>query len=317
MKKILILLLTSIIAGTSNATIVSAANGDLIRPIYSTDILTYMDGIPIQGYSIDGKMMICLEDLSNYGFSVYYNDEARTLFVNKHCKANEDFYPVIERGTVGNITGYTYETDITAYLNGQYIETENIGGKLVTTAEDLSDTDNTGYIRDLEFVGFSKYSISYNYDDKSRTLNIFSDADKYNLYEDNLEKYKYCIEGIRKADKIVDSFTSDDYTEYIHQGGFRETTNFDGCSAVRFYKNGLVMDYSNIINAYDFISRQGSSITEAQFSEDGKYLIFESWRSKSNPYSLMGSRHTFESGKYKLDLDTCELIKESVEFYGY
>lgn len=42
-----------------------------------------MDVIPIKVYAIDGKTMICLEDLSNYGFSVYYNNEARALFVNK------------------------------------------------------------------------------------------------------------------------------------------------------------------------------------------------------------------------------------------
>ena len=62
-----------------NAVSANAANGDVIQPIYSTDILTYMDGIPIKGYNIGGQTLICLEDLSNYGFSVYYCDEVRLI----------------------------------------------------------------------------------------------------------------------------------------------------------------------------------------------------------------------------------------------
>ena len=81
----------------SSICIVAAMPGDVIRPIYSTDILTYMDGIPLQGYAIDGKTMICLEDLSDYGFSVYYNDDARALFVNKHSEAINGFNPAIEQ----------------------------------------------------------------------------------------------------------------------------------------------------------------------------------------------------------------------------
>ena len=69
MKRILIIGLFMLMF---NAVSANAANGDVIQPIYSTDILTYMDGIPIKGYNIGGQTLICLEDLSNYGFSVYY-----------------------------------------------------------------------------------------------------------------------------------------------------------------------------------------------------------------------------------------------------
>lgn len=118
---------------------VAAMPGDVIRPIYSTDILTYMDGIPLRGYAIDGKTMICLEDLSDYGFSVYYNDDARALFVNKHSEVVNGFDPSIERGKVGDIIGYTYESDIRAYINGHEIASENINGRLAVCAEDLAN----------------------------------------------------------------------------------------------------------------------------------------------------------------------------------
>ena len=130
----------------------NAASGDAVRPIYTTDILTEMDYIQIQGYAIDGKMMICLEDLANYGFSVYYNDEARALFVNKHRRADESFSPNIERGTVGGAAGYTYETDIRAYINGQEVEAENIGGKLAVCVEAMARLTNTSRIRNLNII---------------------------------------------------------------------------------------------------------------------------------------------------------------------
>ena len=46
---------------------VYAANGDIKDTIYTTDILTQVDGKNIQSYSINGETLIALEDLENYG----------------------------------------------------------------------------------------------------------------------------------------------------------------------------------------------------------------------------------------------------------
>ena len=116
-----------------------AAVGDIADTLYNTDIITYLDGKQIKGYSLDGRMMICLEDLRNYGYAVEYDDSIRTLFVTKDGDISEDFNPYFERGTIGGIAGYTYETDIVAYVNGVYVDTENIGGRLVAVAEDLAN----------------------------------------------------------------------------------------------------------------------------------------------------------------------------------
>lgn len=40
---------------------VYANNGDISSTLYNTDIITYFDGKQIEGYSLDGRMMICLE----------------------------------------------------------------------------------------------------------------------------------------------------------------------------------------------------------------------------------------------------------------
>ncbi len=78
-----------------------AAVGDIADTLYNTDIITYLDGKQIKGYSLDGRMMICLEDLRNYGYAVEYDDSIRTLFVTKDGDISEDFNPYFERGTIG------------------------------------------------------------------------------------------------------------------------------------------------------------------------------------------------------------------------
>lgn len=57
---------------------VYANNGDISSTLYNTDIITYFDGKQIEGYSLDGRMMICLEDLKNYGYTVEYDDSMLT-----------------------------------------------------------------------------------------------------------------------------------------------------------------------------------------------------------------------------------------------
>ena len=106
-----------------------------------------------------------------------YDDSIRTLFVNKDGEVADDFSPYFERGTAGGIAGYTYETDIKAYVNGVFVNTENIGGRLVAVAEELADvteTDNPNKV-----IGMSKYFMNYNYDDVERILNIYSTTDSF------------------------------------------------------------------------------------------------------------------------------------------
>ena len=47
-----------------------AANGDIAGKIYTTDILTQIDGRDIPSYAIDGETLIAVEDLEAYGFNV-------------------------------------------------------------------------------------------------------------------------------------------------------------------------------------------------------------------------------------------------------
>ena len=321
MKRIFII---SLLILMFNVAYVSAANGDIIQPVYSTDIFTYMDDIPIKGYNIGGQTLICLEDLSNYGFSVYYDDETRCLFVNKTGKARNDFLPVTEKEDAGNVVGYTYETDIKAILNGEEIDAVNIGGKIAVTAEELNKLKNKGLNGSFSIENNPKYFMTSVYNDSSRVLKIYSNISVNYLYNDNISKFETDMEDAKDYTpaEIIDKYVCEEYTQYIHRGAFRYAFPPDrSITAVRFYKNGRILDYTNILDAYSFIGTPvGTSVYDddnknPRFSDDGKYLIFKANRTAYR-FSLMGSRDTFESGEYKLNLDTCELEKINITEYN-
>lgn len=316
MKKILIIGLFMLMF---NVVPVNAANGDMIQPIYSTDILTYMDGIPIKGYNIGGQTLICLEDLSDYGFSVYYCDEARCLFVNKTGNAKEGFYPTIEKDSVGEIIGHTYETDIKAILNGEEINAVNIGGKLAIVVEELDDLKDDNLSGSLSIKNYPKYFMMQSYNNFARILNIYSDIAIDYLYDSNIKRFETDIKNLNVATEIIDKYTCEDFTQYIYRGASRMVFPTESLTIVRFYKNGNILDYTSILYTYSFVgSPAGTSIYDDEikpiFSNDGKHLLFKANRTVDR-YSLMGLRDTFESGEYKLNLDTCELEKINITTY--
>ena len=303
-----------------NAVSANAANGDVIQPIYSTDILTYMDGIPIKSYNIGGQTLICLEDLSNYGFSVYYCDEVRCLFVNKIGKAQEGFSPIIEKGTVGKIEGYTYETDIRAILNGEEINAVNIGGKLAVVVEELDDLKDDNLSGSLSIKNYPKYFMMQSYNDFARVLNVYSDIAVDYLYDNNVKRFETDVKNLNVATEIIDKYTCEDFTQYIYRNASRMVFPTESLTAVRFYKNGKILDYTNILYTYSFVgSPAGTSIydyeTKPTFSNDGECLSFKGNRTADRS-SIMGLRDTFETGEYKLNLYTCELEKVNVTKYN-
>lgn len=67
------------------STVATAANeseqsvGMCLGHVYSTDIVTYVDGMPITSYNIGGKTVIAAKDLMEYGFQVNWSEEDRTV----------------------------------------------------------------------------------------------------------------------------------------------------------------------------------------------------------------------------------------------
>ncbi len=167
MKKLLICLFV-MVALTLSVPVYAESN--ILGHIYSTDILTFVNGKPIAGYNIGGRTVVIAEDLIGYGFALRYNDELRMLEIISCFHTGELEPEPIERGRVGQILGEVYQTDIVTYYNGILIPGYNIGGKTAICLEDLGDTTdspNASY-------GYSKYLGKSVWDAEERTIRYTS-----------------------------------------------------------------------------------------------------------------------------------------------
>ena len=131
--------------------------GDIADTIYTTDILTRVNGADIASFSIEGRTLIAMEDLRDYGFTVVYDDSVRTLYVNRGGEAKKNM-PSILRGRVGGVAGYTYETDIKVIFNGEPVGAYAIDGRMAVIVEELGDP--------------LKYGMVCAYDDGKRLLTL-------------------------------------------------------------------------------------------------------------------------------------------------
>ena len=130
--------------------------GDIVSTIYTTDILTQVNGADIASFSIEGQTLIAMEDLKDYGFTVDYNDSARTLYVNRGGEMKKNM-PSILRGRVGDTAGYTYETDIKVVFNGRPVDAYAIYGRMAVIVEEL---------------GTAAYGMTCSYDNDKRLLSL-------------------------------------------------------------------------------------------------------------------------------------------------
>lgn len=149
----------------------NADSGDIVGKIYSTDILAYVNDVPVVGYNIGGRTAVIVEDMSKIpGISYSYNDEERLLTVSAAWYKNyiSTYAPEIERGKPGKTMGTVYETDIKVILNGSEVRGYNIGGKTAVLIEDIGTvTENPN-----EDYGFSKYLCNFNWNAEERIVTL-------------------------------------------------------------------------------------------------------------------------------------------------
>lgn len=167
MKKII---LTAAACICTAASVYAQDVGDVIGTVYTTDIITLVDSVPIPSYSIGGTTAIALSDLREYGFDVQFNEETRRVDVTTLTKPENITGIETKRGTVGGVCGNVLYTDIRAYVNGVEITSFNVEGRTCVRVEDL------GALTDEYNVqwGYSDYNFNYRYDDSVRTLYLNS-----------------------------------------------------------------------------------------------------------------------------------------------
>lgn len=252
--------------------------GDIKETIYNSDILTKVHNREIDSFCIDGVTLIKAEDLRNYGYTVTYDDTIRSLFIKKTGVIEDDFYPEFERGTVGGIYGYAYETDINVFYNGQYINSYALDGVMAVKVEDLG----------------TLHGLTYTYDDGQRLLSLddASVPSKEAQIESELTvKEEYA--GIMSKNLIERYSGSGFDVIYYRTGGLpRPAVTYN------YYDDkGVFVTLDGIFNTYGFHDGWGRTlVSETELC--GNALVF---KGKSMEYR---TDRNFPEGEYVLDLCT-------------
>ncbi len=106
-----------------------------------TDIVAYINDLPIPSYNIDGKTAIIAEDLAKYGFTVSYSNDERRLdvdYIDYHPpKITANYTPQKNTKPIGSFAANVYATDIVTTIDGEKVPSYNIGGRTLIFIDDL------------------------------------------------------------------------------------------------------------------------------------------------------------------------------------
>ena len=123
---------------------VALRTGDVVDYVLKTDIRAFIDGYEIPSYNIRNRLCIVAEDLRGYGFDVEWNAENKTLHVTKNGYGVTS--PIDVAATDSSSAPLpVYYTDIVTYVNGEAVESFNIGGYTII------------YLRELQRYGSCYY----------------------------------------------------------------------------------------------------------------------------------------------------------------
>lgn len=179
-KKFMVIICVFVMMASLFAINASAAKvGDVIGYAQPTDIVATINGYQLESYNVDGYTYICVEDLRYYGFDVVYDNYSRTLSVTRNWgvsyidpqNTNPKFWSIGSSNTRKKIL----YTDITTYVNGNYVPSCNINGQTIIQFDNLN-----------VFGGV-------NYDDSKREISLYVDGMNYNpvaAYADALNENK-------------------------------------------------------------------------------------------------------------------------------
>ena len=264
----------------------SAQVGDAIGDIYSTDIITYVDGHIIPSYSINGEMLIVAEDLVHYGFNTYYDDTVRTLFVNYVAKEPLGIKGV-KKGEVGKIVGKYYESDIKVVLNGREISSYSLNGSMAIKAEEAGKLNEDGKYYEY---GFSDNLLKCVWDEKERKLNIYTHLWVFNNVEKIKEEYREKHDFLWFYEKEIK--LSDASLLIGGQSGTTHGTYFD----YQYITDDgrCVLNLNNVFMAYNFSDIWG-------------HIRIENVRAYNDKIMFEGTKNDGSSGTYILNPKTSVL----------
>ncbi|MCK9477926.1 MAG: hypothetical protein M0R40_00280 [Firmicutes bacterium] len=203
MKRILFLTVTLLML-FSMITCINA-QGEIIGEVLNTDIIAYIDGLPIQSYNINGWTGIVAEDLRNYGFEVYWFEEERALYISYYQNPGftiiADYVPQKNDMPVGSHAMDVFKTDIKTYVAGEEAEGYNIGGETIIFIDWLQCYGDVQWVeseRKICYTPVEPWDLDLhntNYDaDTSGNINSFSlnaVKNENNTFDSNGENLDY------------------------------------------------------------------------------------------------------------------------------
>ena len=134
MKKILSVLLSFLTCFV----VTNCVSADFSKYTLHTDIVAYINGAAVRSFNIDGFTGVVAEDLIQYGFGVYYDDSVRTLeIIRLNNKITSTYVPEAPTAPVGSKNREIYDTDIKTYVNGNLVQSFNIGGETIIFIDEL------------------------------------------------------------------------------------------------------------------------------------------------------------------------------------
>ena len=203
MKKLLLLVLILSIMFANPST--TTAQGKVTGEVLNTDIAAYIDGHPIRSYNVNGWTGIVAEDLRDYGFDVFWDEEQRTLHITYNFNPDfiimTDYKPEKSDMPVGSHSMDVFKTDIKTYVDGDEVEAFNIGGRTIIYIDWLQCYGNVQW-----FEGERKICYTYvepwafdlhdtNYDaDTSGNINSFAlnaVKNENNVFDSNGDNLDY------------------------------------------------------------------------------------------------------------------------------
>ena len=145
-----------------------------IGSVLSTDITTFIDGMPIVSYNVDGSTVVIVEDLVNYGFKVTWEPEARKLIASagKLPAAAPKYVNSTSDLPIGTPVGEIFATDIVTEINGREYTSYNMNGQTVVVLETLGDRMIDTDINIYNPYKYASGGFKTLWDNDTRTLNV-------------------------------------------------------------------------------------------------------------------------------------------------
>ena len=109
-----------------------------IGDVLYSDITAYINGHAIPTSVIDGKTLIVVEDLANYGFNVGWDGAAKTLSVARISGKEFNPLPVTaDAARPGTFKTHYVYTDIKTFLSGTRVNSYALDGVTLIDFDDL------------------------------------------------------------------------------------------------------------------------------------------------------------------------------------